>query len=460
MVCALVVAAGCGGSGGEERRAATKPRPTTTPTDARPDRTVPRGALLGTVTAWDGNSGALLTVVDRRTLEPGTPWADLGEYHDNWSLSPDRRLAAFGVSAPSDEGRIGIRVIDLGTLQVVRDLSTGIVAEALGWLEPDRLAAFLQSGEVVVVDPRSGKEISRERLGSTSCPFTPANAVTPLGFVLVVAVSGSAQVVLADAQGRLRKLTLDDISVGFARDICEEAGMAVDPARLVAYVVGAGAPIAEVDLRTMRATPHRVDAALLRGSGCRYCSAQRSAVWLGGGRLAVTGFDVRSRASRARSSPAGVALVDTRTWTARMIARRAGAVRVAGDRLLVYDGRHPSGRRAPRRRPAGLRPLRRPRVRCPARRARRRRAGRRRARVRANAGRSARRRPAARTGDRAPARRAARCRSDRAPLNATLHTTPARSRYPRTDATFPSRWSCFRRVPLSWKLLLYITQPA
>jgi hypothetical protein len=84
--------------------------------------------------------------------------------------------------------------------------------------------------------------------------------------------------------------------------------MAVDPARLVAYVVGAGAPVAAVDLRTMRAARHRVAApALLRDAGCPR-------------------------------------LVDTRTWAARLIARRAGAARLAGHRLLVYDGRHPSGR--------------------------------------------------------------------------------------------------------------------
>jgi hypothetical protein len=102
-------------------------------------------------------------------------------------------LAAFGISASGEEGRIGIRVIDLETFQVVKDIETGIAAEALGWLAPDRLAAYLQSGEVVVVDPRSGDEIAREALGAVSCPFAPQNAVTPLGFVFVIAVAGSAR---------------------------------------------------------------------------------------------------------------------------------------------------------------------------------------------------------------------------------------------------------------------------
>jgi hypothetical protein len=344
VVCALVVvAAGCGG-GGEERRSVTAPRSTTTPTDSRPDSRVPDDALIGIVTAWDG-SGTLVAPVNRRTLQPGVPWTELGEYHDAWSLSPDRRLAAFGISAPGDEGRIGIRVIDLGTFQIVKDIAAGIAAEAVGWIAPDRLAAFLQSGEVIVVDPASGEELAREALGATSCPFTPQNAVTRLGFVFVVAVAGSARLVVADAQGRVRTVRLGDISLGEAHGICQEAGLAVDRRRLVAYVVGAGAPVAAIDLRTLRVTRHRVaDApALLAGSGCAECGAQRAAHWVGGRRFAVTGFDRRPtrRAFRSRTTPAGAALVDTRTWTARVIAPRAGAVRVSGGRLLAYDGRHP-----------------------------------------------------------------------------------------------------------------------
>ena len=306
---------------------------------------MPANALLGIVSPWSGG-GTIVAPVDRRTLKPGVPWAELGEYHDAWSMSPDRRLMAFGISAPGGNGRIGIRVLDLGTFQVVRDITTGIAAEALGWIAPDRLAAFLQSGEVVVVDPRSGEELSREALGAISCPFAPPHAVTPLGFVMVVAVGGAARVVLVDAAGRVQILRLDDIFLGEAFGLCQSAGLAVDAARLVAYVVGVDAPVAEVDLRTMKVRRHRVTGApALTRSGCHECGDQRSAVWLGGGRLAVAGSTHRLRRDkRVRKTPVGVAVVDTRDWTARTIARRAGAARLAGDRLLVYDGRHPAER--------------------------------------------------------------------------------------------------------------------
>jgi hypothetical protein len=313
--------------------AAASPSPTSTPTDSRPDPALPEDALLGIVSPWSG-FGTIVAPVDRRSLEPGVPWAELGEYHDAWAVSPDRRMIAFGISAPGENGRIGIRVIDRSTLQSVTDIETGIAAEALGWLERDRLAGFLQSGEAVVVDPGSGLEFGREALGAISCPFAPPNAVTPLGFVMVIAVAGSARLVQVDGRSRVRTIRLDDIGLGERFGQCESVGLAVDPARLKAYVIAAEAPVAEVDLWTMRVRRHRVAGApsLVSGRVCPACGAQRHAVWLGDGTLAVAGSNHRDG---ARSTPAGAALVDTRAWTARRIARRAGAAQVAGGRVIA-----------------------------------------------------------------------------------------------------------------------------
>jgi hypothetical protein len=346
VVCALVVVvAGC--SGGDERRPAQAPTAPATATPASRAPLVEPGALLGVITPWSGNAGSLLAPVDRRSLEAGVPWADLGEYHAAWSVSPDGRMAAFGISAAGRRIGIGIRVIDLATLRTVKDLEVGIVAEAVGWLAPDRLAAFLQSGEVVVVDPLSGREVSRKALGAISCPFAPPSAVTRAGFVLLTPDAGVARLVVADGDGRVRSARLTRFALGEGRGVCERAGLAVDRARLVAYVVGARTLIAEVDLRTMRVREHRLAAAprLLSTTGCPTCGAQRAAVWLGGGRLAVAGVNARAQtASRFTIRPGGAAVVDTRRWTGRSIARHAGAVLRAGDHLVVYDGRHPSMR--------------------------------------------------------------------------------------------------------------------
>jgi hypothetical protein len=250
-------------------------------------------------------------------------------------------MAAFGISAPGESGRIGVRILDLATLRTVKDHELGIAAEAVGWLRRDRLAAFLQSGEVVVLDPLSGDEIVRELLGAPSCPW-PANAVTSLGFVMTVADGGAARLILADAQGGLRSVRLPEISAGEARGICQQVGLAVDQQRLVAYVIGPQAPVAVVDLRTMRATHHRIASPprLLSMRGCRTCSGDVSATWLGGGRMVVAGV----HQTRYRDRPAGVAVVDTRGWTARTIAPRAGKAILAGGRVLAFDGRHPATR--------------------------------------------------------------------------------------------------------------------
>jgi hypothetical protein len=357
VACLLVGAVvGCGG-GDDGRPAAAKravPEPTSTQTDTRPDRLIAPNALLGTLSPWTGD-GTLLAPLDRRSLEPGVPWADLGEYHGSWSASPDGRMAAFGISAPGEEARIGVRVIDLGTLRTIKDLELGIVAERVGWIAPDRLVAYLQTGELVVIDPLSGEELTRQALGATSCPDSVPSAVTPVGFVMVIAVGGSARLVLTDGTGRARTHELREIAAGRSFGFCQGAGMVVDRSRMIAYVVGARAPVAEIDLRTMRARRHRIASAprLLTVRGCRACGADLTTAWLGGDRLAVAGIHVRPRGPIRRPlRTAGAVVIDTRTWTARTIARRAGAVARAGDRLLVFDGRHPA---AEPRRGFGLR---------------------------------------------------------------------------------------------------------
>jgi hypothetical protein len=88
--------------------------------------------------------------------------------------------------------------------------------------------------------------------------------------------------------------------------------------------VAGTAPIAEVELRTMRVRYHRV--ALPRARSAR---SSRDALWLGNGLLAVSG-------QNSPRAPAGVHVVDTRTWTARTVDRRAGQAKLVAGRLLVH----------------------------------------------------------------------------------------------------------------------------
>jgi len=67
----------------------------------------------------------------------------------------------------------------------------------------------------------------------------------------------------------------------------------------------------------------------------------RRAAWLGGGLLAVWGHDdsepvVRGSVVEQWSRPAGLRVVDTRTWRAVTVHANAGEVAVAGGRLLAW----------------------------------------------------------------------------------------------------------------------------
>ena len=96
----------------------------------------------------------------------------------------------------------------------------------------------------------------------------------------------------------------------------------------------------------MRVRRHRIRSAprVLTVRGCRACGADLTTVRLDDARLAVAGFRLRpSGPVRRRVRPAGAAVIDTRSWTARTIAPRASAVVRAGGDLLVFDGRQPAG---------------------------------------------------------------------------------------------------------------------
>jgi hypothetical protein len=121
-------------------------------------------------------------------------------------------------------------------------------------------------------------------------------------------------------------------------------GLAIDRDGRRAFVVAPGL-VAEVDLRTLAVSYHSLrPARSLLGRVRRWLDPEaqakdvsgpvRSAQWLGDGRLAVTGADEDGRRVRA----AGLALVDTRGWSARTIDPSASDVRVADGLLLAGGG--------------------------------------------------------------------------------------------------------------------------
>jgi hypothetical protein len=108
--------------------------------------------------------------------------------------------------------------------------------------------------------------------------------------------------------------------------------LALDPEGR-AFVVAARAPIAEVNLRSLRVVYHRTRALSSRAD-IPAAGSTRVARWVPGGRLAVTGWDSAYRGGRYTEMPAGLTLVDVRMWGVRRIDPEARSVVVATAALI------------------------------------------------------------------------------------------------------------------------------
>ncbi len=281
-----------------------------------------------------------LARLDPLTLEPRATRLKLAEFHETWSFSPDRSRVALGMGGPAVRTcGAGICIVDLASMRVVEDIDAPIVAVAVGWVSRRRVVAVLQSGQVVVADPVTGRTLRRRDLSVQT--DGPPSAATPNGFAVVVGGDPS-RLVEFDARGRMRVADLRRIRLDDEKPFPpERAGLAVDRAGRRAFVFAAGAPAAEVNLKTMEVRYHRVSARAA-GSGPKgeARASVRSALWLDRGLVAVSGSDfVRDRAGPlgVRELPAGVKVFDTETWSARTVSRRGTRTAQAAGRLLVWS---------------------------------------------------------------------------------------------------------------------------
>ena len=294
-----------------------------------------------------GRERGMLAWFDPLTLQPlrGRK-APLGVHGGDWAFSSDRSVLAVGRCNPPE-----IRFVDARAMRVLGDLRISPYpgcANRSTWLRPDRLLATVSLGrqsELVVVDPVERRVVRRE-------PFQPV-AVWDSGhtrdeLVLLLAGDGTvapARLAVIDAEGTIRTVGIDRILAGSVVDEASEQpharivspGLAIDPDGRRAFVVPASGPVAEVDLQTLEVSYHELDPPSLLGRFLRWLqpSAQakgltegptRQAQWLGNGLIAVSGADhsfVRSANGEEEdtSTPAGLRLIDTRTWTTRMLDR-------------------------------------------------------------------------------------------------------------------------------------------
>jgi hypothetical protein len=259
-----------------------------------------------------------VTRVDPITLAPKGPNARLGEYHHTHSFSPNGSTIAFGISAPNDAGggRIGIRLVDARDLTIAGNITTGVFAAALAWLEPRRIVGLLgDQSTVVIVDPATGAIL--ERVGVPRSCEGEASEVR--GQALISLAGSSLSVVRSDA-------TVETVPLPRA---FEECGQIVTGSsnKQVLVVAAGGAVVAEVALASSRLTVHRVG---------RKHVGDVEAVGLGRRRLLLA---LRGRSGRfSDGRPRGVELLDTEARSRETIDGSAGEVRVSGGTLLAFEG--------------------------------------------------------------------------------------------------------------------------
>jgi hypothetical protein len=275
---------------------------------------------VGVFSRIDGGAQILARLAPG-SLRPGRPRLRLGEYHQDWSFSPDGSQLALGMGGASPTCGRGICIVDVGTMRIAGWVPGSTAVEAIGWLRPRRIVGVDQSGAVFVADPVTETVIRSRDLPFS--PYGPAVARTSDGLAVLIR-SRPPQLVVANAHGDVRSVALPRIERG--------AALASAPRGKRAFVTSARGPVAEVSLRTMAVRYHRVP--------IPHDARRLEALWLGDGRLAVYG-----------DPNAGVTVIDTSTWTARTVAPGATSARLAGGRLLVYS--EPGFR--PRSRGVGLR---------------------------------------------------------------------------------------------------------
>lgn len=363
----LLLIAGCLGTGDGTRETPQASKPPTLPT-----------ASSGTTDTGDQPLGAIvreapaslkLAKLDPRSLAPlpgrhldlPGPWQVL-------SVAPDRSTAVLGNQASSK-----LAFVDLAAM---RSLGT-VRVESLAWTRTSRWIGrsrlLLVTGEfpvsrhsiMLMLDPHARRVLHRRRLAG---PVLTSGHL-PGGLVLLLAPErgiGPATLAVFDERARVRTVTLSRIVAGSESVGTDELlvdrqavpGLAVDPAGRRAYVVAGDAPVAEVDLTTLRVGYHRLGrpTSLLRrlaswllplaeAKGAT-SGPTRSALWLGDGLVAVAGSHAVATSTRQGVRqlvrPSGLQLIDTHSWTVRLLDPHTSSIVLAGGRLFASGYRYDS----------------------------------------------------------------------------------------------------------------------
>jgi hypothetical protein len=285
-----------------------------------------------------------------------------------WSFSRDgTRLAFAGVNINANFSTPSVRIVDTQRLRVLGriELADHGWVRATVWLPNGRVVAVVQvyepevQTEVVTVDVVEGKVLDRQTFPGQVLRI--ARAQNRLAVLLSPAESlGPARLTIVGPNGATRTVVVSRITAGYkqrsgseGRVVQREPALAVDFEGHRAFVVATDGQIAQVALRTGAISYNRpsrrvsffgrvhawlepIAEAKLPREG-----STRTARWLGRGLIAVSGgeYAVVGTGNRAgsRFTPAGLRLIDTRTWTVRKLGEGTDTFWHVGDQLLAAD---------------------------------------------------------------------------------------------------------------------------
>lgn len=278
-----------------------------------------------------------------------------------WTMSPD----ATQIAVARNDQR-AVQLVKPAGLRLAGSITwrfeSGSVG-ALAWLAPKRIVgiqeAFAEQQRVVAFDVTAKRVVARRALAGRVVQL----ARTARELVLLVAPAesiGTAKLAVVDARAGVRFVQLPEVSVGSKlletgsdhRVDMRAPGLTVDPLGRQAFVITDGVA-AEVDLRTLAVSYHSLDKprSLLgrlwdwlepAASAKQVNGYHRQARWLGGDAIAVSGVDTED----GRHQPAGLQVVDTRTWNLRTLDRDATSFEIADGQILATGWRLDAQRRA------------------------------------------------------------------------------------------------------------------
>jgi hypothetical protein len=287
----------------------------------------PFHSLLGIVSVGGGN--AQLVILDPETLnaQEGSSVL-LGKQGGSWSFSPDRSQFVY-----ADRERV--RFFDLFRFipESVLSLSGG---GEVAWLDTQTVVmlrrAAMNAVEVVKIDAATHKVRSKQRVVGVV-----ASARTATGVIVALlarnATIAKARLLVVEPR-RTRVIPVTGVRTGAVWQgknppigTLWTPGFALDEATWTAYLADPSGLVVALPIFDSTAMRHAVRGRLAKVVH----SYERRALALGDGLLAITGEEL----SPDQMRPAGVELVDTRTWTSHLVELGARGAWAAGDGLVV-----------------------------------------------------------------------------------------------------------------------------